>query len=172
MAGLEFDPRTLDKGELLMGLGKGRVLHITPDGHVQELSSWDLPDYAIFLYPLVAKVTPEEFLATGEFDDILELEQKLKNYVGSAEEVYEAVGPLLVSDGIPAVRVAKALIEISPLKSANLSEDARVLIKGQLRRKIIEYYPGSVRSVRERKNPHRKIKSESRKHRGKDGISF
>ncbi len=172
MTKAESDSRSLDKGELLMGLGKGRALHITPDGHVHELSSRDLPDYAIFLYPLVAKVTPEEFLATGEFDDILELERKLGDYVGSAEEVYEAIGPLLVHDGIPAARVAKALIEISPLKSANLSKDARVLIEGDLRRKIIEYYPGSVRSVRERRNPHRKIKPESRKHQGKDGIPF
>lgn len=172
MARLEFDPRSLAKGELLMGLGRGRALHITPDGHVKELSSRNLPDYAIFLYPLVAKVTPEEFLATGEFADILELEQKLGDYVGSAEEFFQAVGPLLVRDGIAAARVAKALIEISPLKSVNLSNDARVLIEGDLRRKIIEYYPGSARSQREKKKPRKKIILDTGKHCGKDEISF
>lgn len=92
--------------------------------------------------------------------------------MGSAEEVFQAVGPLLVSDGIAAARVAKALIEISPLKSVNISQDARDLCTGDLVRKIIEYYPGSVRWRREKKNPRRKIAIGTRKHCGEDGISF
>lgn len=143
----------LKKGETIIGLGNGRALHIFPDGTTRTEGFKDLPAEAYFMLPLVTKLVPQEFLGPGQFTDILALEATLGSITGRVEDVYGKVGPLLVREGIPAVRVAKVLLEMSPIKTmkdtGQITEDAYNGYVQGLRNIIVRYYPGSTKSERE-----------------------
>lgn len=166
----------LGKGEVAIGLGNGVTLHIFPDKHVETIGRSELPADAYLMLPLVVKVVPAEFTGTGDFDSILQLGNTLGEYFGSAEEIYDRVGPFLASKGIAAKRVAKALLDMSPIRimrqSGDLSNDAYDGYKIRLENEIKRYYPGLKRKVVEARNPLRKVKTDLGKRRGKDGISF
>ena len=169
------DREVLQKGEAVFGLGKGRMLHIYPDGRTETEGFKNLPGEAYFFMPLVTEIVPEEFLGAGQFTDILALEGWLGEITGRAEDVYKKTGPYLASQGIPAERVAKVVLEMSPIRvmkdTGQITCDAYGGYEKALQNKITKYYPGSTISERERQKPHRNA-VDSGKRRGKDGISF
>jgi hypothetical protein len=143
------------KGETLIGLGNGRVLHILSDGTVRTEGLKELPAEAYLMFPLVTKLMPREFEGPGDFTSILELEEKLGSITGRAEDIYEKVGPFLAGEGIPAIRVAKVLLEMSPIKTmkdtGQITEDTYNGYTKGLRNIIVRYYPGSTKSEKENK---------------------
>jgi hypothetical protein len=170
--------RSLGKGEIYIGLGGSRALHILPNGKVRsEGLSGELPPEAYFMLPLVTKVVPQEFLGPGDFTKIQELEERLGNFTGRPEDIYERVGPFLASKGVTTGRVAKVLLEMSPIKimkdTGQISKDAYNGYELSLVYKITEYYPGSARSKKEREKIIKTARDTGkRKHKGSDGISF
>jgi hypothetical protein len=156
------------KNEVLIGLGNGMVLHFFPNGKTESKGLTELPIEAFFMLPLVAKLAPQEFLGTGEFSEIARLEDTLGSMVGTVEEVYRKVGPFLASKGIPAGRVARVLLEKSPIKimkdTGEISQDTYNGYKLGLTRLITEYYPGSGNVAKKKKKVLGKV--------GPDGLSF
>lgn len=159
---------SLLKNEVFIGLGKGGTLHIFPDGRTKSEGLTELPIEAFFMLPLVAKLAPKEFLETGEFSEIVKLEDTLGNIVGTVEEVYQRVGPFLASKGITAGRVAGVLLEKSPIKimkdTGQISQDTYNGYKLSLTGLITEYYPGSGNIAKKKKKTSGKV--------GPDGLSF
>lgn len=168
-----FSP--LKKNEVVIGLGGGRELHIDPAGKVESVGIKYLPPEAFLFLPLVVRIAPSEFMGPGDFTQIQEMEDKLGESFGSPEDVYEAVGPFLVSKGIPARRVAKALIDISPIKTMNdtaqISDDVYYSFVDKLEDEVKKYYPGLRNSMNRRFNFARR-KLDTGTHKGPDGISF
>lgn len=165
----------LQKGEAIFGLGRGKMLHIYPDGRTETEGFKSLPGEAYFFMPLVTEIVPEEFLGAGQFTDILALENWLGEITGRAEDVYKKTGPYLAAQGISAERVASVVLEMSPIRvmrdTNEISLDAYHGYEMALRTKIANYYPGSTKSRRERQKPH-SVVVDSGRHRGSDGISF
>lgn len=164
------------KGEIYIGLGRGQSLHIFPDGTTKTEGHIELPAEAYFMLPLVTRLVPQEFLGTGDFPKIVELEETLGSITGRVEDVYKKVGPILASKGIPAARVAKVLLDKSPIKTMRdtneISKDVYNGYKLKLVNIITEYYPGSTKSVRERQRMPKKVPVNTGKHKGRDGVSF
>ncbi|MFC1626027.1 hypothetical protein ACFL1Q_03230 [Patescibacteria group bacterium] len=163
----------LDRGDLLVGLGDGKGLYISSSGEVKKYGRRELPDFAYLMFPLVARVVPKDFEGPGDFTKIMELEDKFGEYYGSAEEVYRKVGPALVQAGIPAERLAKTFMDMSPVRIAfggkDIGEDAYNGYKIVLAHIISQYYPGPAaakrrreRSIREGKVPVKKYKKSNR----------
>ena len=161
----------LGKGDLIMGLGKGRALYISSEGDVSEVGGKTLPDFAYLMYPLVARVIPEEFEGPGNFPDIVELEKRLGEIFGSAERVYEKVGPALAAKGVPAVRLAKTFLEMSPVRiwerTGNISQDTYKEYTRSLTRIITKYYPGSTLINKKLARPNRPVVLDMGKRREK-----
>lgn len=175
---MEIDLRriNLEKGDLVMGLGGGRALFISSEGDVSEEGRKELPDFAYLMYPLVARVIPEEFEGPGGFSDIVELEKRLGEIFGSAEQVYEKVGPALAGKGVTATRLAKTFMEMSPVRKSertgDTSQDTYLEYTRALARIITKYYPGSTLINKKLSRPNRPVVLDTGKHKGKDGISF
>lgn len=132
---------------MYIGLGNNRALHILPDGSVLTEGLNELPAEAYFMLPLVVKLDPENFSGPGGFDKILQLEESLGSFTGRPEDVYERIGPILASKGITAERVAKVLLEMSPIQKMrntnDISKDKYNNCKRRLIGFITDYYPGS-----------------------------
>ncbi|MFC1625236.1 hypothetical protein ACFL15_02595 [Patescibacteria group bacterium] len=176
--GKEFDPSTLKKWEMFVGLGKGRFLHIKKGDKTKEYGGNVIPSFVSLLYPLVSKLIPQEFENTGRFHSKVSLEDKLVEIFPSSnpEEIYLNVCARLVQKGISAKEAAKVLLDISPLKTyfdtGQISKETWFIFKDSLAHEIINYYPGSVRSLKERKRQLKIGSSYQEGPRGKDGIAF
>lgn len=177
MAIVELGVEGLKKGEMYVGLGKGRALHITPDGKVESIGlGRTLPDFAYLMFPLVMRVVPSEFESMGGFADIVAMEEILGSRPDGPEVIYKKTGPRLAAAAVPARRLASVFMELSPIKimldTNQMSKDAYKSRRLKLEGIIKEYYPGSKKSVEERENPLRKIKPSTGKYKSRDGISF